>query len=182
MIPAGYRLRLAREGELEACIDIERRAAVRFAELGPAAEGLAEVMGAVVTPLLELERGLSDRGIFVAVDAADAPVGFALVRRVDDDAHLVELDVLPEHGRKGLGRALVVASLSWGVSRRLRRLTLSTLSFIPFNAPFYASLGFVVIEDDAMGPELRALVHDDETRGLPSDGRVVMARALPRSI
>ena len=175
-MPVGYRLRLARAEELQACTHIERRAAVRFAEVG-----LAEVMSTVVTPLAELERGVGDRGLFVAVEeATDAPVGFALVRRVDEEAHLVELDVLPEHGRKGLGRALVIAALSWGVERRLPRLTLSTLSFVPFNAPFYASLGFEVIEADAMGPELRALVHHDEGRGLPSDGRVVMARTLPR--
>lgn len=174
-VPEGYALRAARPDELDLCTDIERRAAARFAE-----HGLAEVMGTVVTPREQLDRGLAEGGLFVAVDASDRPVGFSLVTILDGDAHLVELDVLPEHGRKGLGRALVIAALAWGVRRRCPRLTLSTLDFVPWNAPFYASLGFEVVPLDGLSPSLRASVEADRARGLPDDGRVVMARALPR--
>lgn len=173
-VPDGYRIRLATTSELDLCVAIERRAAVRFQSVG-----LAEVMATVVTPRVALEQGVHERGLFVAVDASDGPVGFALVTTLDGEAHLLELDVLPEHGRKGLGRALVIAALAWGHERKLPRLTLSTLDFVPWNAPFYASLGFRALRDDELGEELRASQALDRARGLPDDGRVIMGRDLP---
>jgi len=175
VLPDGYRIRLATASELDACVAIERRAAVRFERVG-----LAEVMATVVTPAGVLEKGLSERGLFVAVDASDAPVGFALVTTLDGEAHLLELDVLPEHGRKGLGRTLVIAALAWGHERGLPRLSLSTLDFVPWNAPFYASLGFRVLADDELSEGLKKSRVEDRARGLPADGRVIMGRDLPR--
>lgn len=174
-VPAGYAIRLARAGELERLAEIERAAAMRFEPFD-----LHEVMRSVTTPRAALELGLIERGLFVAVDEGDVPVGFSLVTTLDGDGHLLELDVLPEHGRRGLGRALVVAALAWSAARRLPRLTLSTLSFIPWNAPFYAGLGFRVLEAHELGPALCESLALDRARGLPDDGRVVMARALAR--
>lgn len=172
--PEGYRVRLATEGELARCTEIERRAAVRFA-----AFDLAEVMGTVLTPLEALQRGVRERGLFVATHPEDGVVGFALVAELDGEAHLLELDVLPEHGRKGLGRTLVIATLAWGYGHHLPRMTLSTLSFVPWNAPFYASLGFRVLQEHELSEGLKASRAEDRARGLPDDGRVIMGRDLP---
>jgi GNAT superfamily N-acetyltransferase len=174
-VPAGYGIREARPDELDCLTEIEREASERFEPFG-----LAEVMRAVTTPREALERGVFERGLFVAVDAEGTPVGFSLVTTLDGEGHLVELDVLPAHGRRGLGRALVVATLAWCAARQLPRMTLSTLSFVPWNAPFYAALGFSVISEDELGPALRESAALDRARGLPDDGRVVMARALTR--
>lgn len=176
----GYAIRLARPSELEVCSDIERRAGARFFDLPGVGAALGAVMSTVVTPEAEFLRGLEERGLFVAViEATDQPVGFSLVTRLDADAHLVELDVVPEHGRLGLGRSLVIAALAWGVERELRRMTLSTLEFVPWNGPFYARLGFRPLEAEEVGSELRATVLSDLSRGLPDDGRVLLGRALP---
>ena len=58
-------------------------------------------------------------------------------------------------------------------------MTLSTLTLVPWNAPFYERLGFRVLREDEVGPELRATCAGDRERGLPDDGRVLMGRDLP---
>lgn len=172
---AGYAIRAARADELDRLTEIERRAASRFAEVG-----LAEVMASVVTPRAHLTAGLEHGRLAVAAERiTDAPVGFALVSVLDGDAHLEELDVLPEHGRRGLGRALVLAALAIGAREGRARMTLSTLASVPWNAPFYARLGFRELARDEIGPELAAACAVDRARGLPEDGRVLMVRALP---
>jgi ribosomal protein S18 acetylase RimI-like enzyme len=176
LVPPGYRLRPARADELDALTAIERAAAVRFREVG-----LEEVMASVVTPRAHLEAGLETGRLVVAATAPfGACVGFALVSVLDGDAHLEELDVLPEHGRRGLGRALVLNAMAIGAREGRPRITLSTLTLVPWNAPFYERLGFRALRDDEVGPELRAACAGDRERGLPDDGRVIMGRALPR--
>lgn len=174
-VPPGYWLRLARADELATLTAIERAAAVRFREVG-----LEEVMASVVTPRVHLERGLEAGRLIVAATAPPGPtVGFALVSVLDGDAHLEELDVLPEHGRRGVGRALVLNALAIAHREGRARMTLSTLTLVPWNAPFYQRLGFRVLEAAEVGPELRAACAGDRERGLPDDGRVLMARDLP---
>src|SRR5581483_9046568 len=55
----------------------------------------------------KLERALRDGRLWVVL-ADDAPVGFAHVELLETAAaHLEEIDVLPAHGRRGLGTRLV---------------------------------------------------------------------------
>ncbi|MGO9907868.1 MAG: hypothetical protein ACLPY3_19445 [Solirubrobacteraceae bacterium] len=55
-------------------------------------------------------------------------------------------------------------------------LTLTTFRDVPWNAPYYARLGFVVLEAGEQGPELRALI-ERERNSIPSDmARVAMRR------
>ena len=39
--------------------------------------------------------------LWVAVDEADSPIGFAMLAEIDQWLHLDELDVLPAYGRRG---------------------------------------------------------------------------------
>jgi hypothetical protein len=55
-------------------------------------------------------------------------------------------------------------------------VTLTAFRDVPWNAPYYARLGFVLIEPPDMGPELRALI-ERETSTIPRDApRVAMRR------
>lgn len=69
-------------------------------------------------------------------------VGFVQVLEIEGIAHLEQLSVLPEHGRRGYGRMLVTAAKSEALGRGHRELTLRTYRDVPWNAPFYASCGF----------------------------------------
>jgi len=113
-----------------------------------------------------------------AVFAAGEPaVGFVCVELVDGQAHIDQLSVLPEHGRRGIGRALVETAVGWAAASGYDELTLTTYRDVPFNAPFYRTLGFREVAD--LGPELAAIrAHERE---LGDDGfgpRVAMRRLL----
>jgi GNAT superfamily N-acetyltransferase len=85
----------------------------------------------------------------------DPAVGFACVDLVDGNPHIWQLAVHPDHGRQGFGRALVEATCDWARSRHFGAITLTTFRYVPWNGPFYESLGFVVVED--LSPELSAI-------------------------
>ncbi|MGG6294647.1 GNAT family N-acetyltransferase [Leptolyngbya sp. AN02str] len=89
-----------------------------------------------------------------------------------------ELDVLPAHGRQGLGRALVETVCQWAQQQGCQEMTLSTFRDIPWNAPFYAKLGFRLMDDSALTPALREIQQQEADYGLPIDDRVFMSRIL----
>ncbi|WP_315637564.1 MULTISPECIES: GNAT family N-acetyltransferase [Microbacterium] len=108
-------------------------------------------------------------------DHPSTPVGFAHVLEVDGEAHLEQLSVRPEHARRGVGRALVVAAQEEARRRGHRRLTLRTYADVPWNAPFYARCGF---EESAPDTDfLRALVGVEERLNLSVHGRRIQMTA-----
>lgn len=125
--------------------------------------------------------------LLVAADsgATDAPggvVGFAHVVLLEDGldvrAHLEQVSVLPAHGRRGTGAALVRAAAEEARWDGHDELTLCTYRDLPWNAPFYAGLGFEVVEPRGVLSAIRAREH---SLGLDEAGeRVVMKLALRR--
>jgi ribosomal protein S18 acetylase RimI-like enzyme len=172
-VSAPYRIRLARAADLGALPAIERAASALFTPYG-----LGELYADVMTLDEEVLGAFAENRVWIAADGADRPVGFAYGIVVDGQAHLEEIDVHPDHGRRGLGAALVEA-----VCDRARRdggafVTLTTMLDIPFNAPFYEKLGFRVIAEAAIGPGLRAILEGERAQGFPVDRRVAMRKDL----
>jgi GNAT superfamily N-acetyltransferase len=81
----------------------------------------------------------------VVLVAGDPPVGLCRIDAVGAGAHLEQLSVHPEHGRHGVGRALLRAGIDWAVVGGYPELTLTTFRDVPWNGPFYVSEGFVEI-------------------------------------
>jgi GNAT superfamily N-acetyltransferase len=109
--------------------------------------------------------------------AGDTPVGFAHVDvRESGAAHLEEIDVLPEHGRRGLGTRLLASVCSWAATEGFHAVTLTTFRDVPWNMPFYAGLGFEVIPRHELSPALLSAVRDETRRGLDPFRRVAMRR------
>jgi GNAT superfamily N-acetyltransferase len=104
-------------------------------------------------------------------------VGFVHVLEAEGLAHLEQLSVLPEHGRRGYGRMLVGAAKDEARQRGYAWLTLRTYADVPWNAPFYARAGFV--EEDAATPFHRRLIDTEVRLGLDRYGRrIQMATPL----
>lgn len=165
-----YAIAFARPRDLPLLASIELAAARLLTGHAPAPV-LAEV-----TSLEELETARRQQLLWVALDD-DAPVGFAHVKLLEARrAHLDELDVHPSHGRRGLGRQLVMAVCDWAAATGYAAVTLSTFRDPPWNMPFYARLGFDVIAPDDLSPALIAVVADERSRGLDPTRRVVMVR------
>jgi len=171
----GYAIRLAVASDHPQLPGIERSAAALFAQFG-----LAEIFARISTSSSDLEEGLRNGRLWVATVPDDEVVGFALARVVGDNAHLDELDVLPDHGRRGIGTALVEAFLRWARDSGFSGATLTTLQHVPWNAPFYERFGFQVLAPRELSPELSELLRQEIERGLPAENRVAMYRPIFR--
>ena len=119
-----------------------------------------------------------DRGDLLVAETEAGPVGFALLGVLGDDAHLCELDVVPEAAGRGIGRALIARSAELAAARGHGRLVLTTFRDVPFNAPFYARLGFREVGGDSAGPALDAILRAEAEAGFPADARCAMALGL----
>ena len=111
--------------------------------------------------------------------AGNRPVGFAYVEVFQPRiAHLDEIDVRPDHGRRGLGRRLVTAVCDWAQRVDFEAVTLSTFRDVPWNMPFYEKLGFEVVPNDMLSPALASVLADEARRGLDTNRGVVMRLTL----
>lgn len=98
---------------------------------------------------VSIERGSVRRAIFYCVALRDA--------------------------RKGWGRTLVEAAKNQAQKRGYRRISLRTYADVPWNAPFYATAGFV--EEEPATQFHRSLVGIETELGLDRYGRRVQMAA-----
>lgn len=171
-----YKIRPARPEDVPGLPDIEREAATLFA-------GWSEMLDLDLTTLRvnsieTLARAEQEGRLLVAAESDDRVVGFALLIEVDGLAHLEEIDVHPEHGRQGLGAALIEAAFDWAREKGYPAITLSTFRDVPWNGPFYRRHGFEIIEPALLTPGLLMIIESEKTIGLRIDLRVVMKRDL----
>jgi GNAT superfamily N-acetyltransferase len=125
--------------------------------------------------LAEFQEAADDGRLLVAVHKTSRkPVGFALLLVVDDNGHLHEIDVHPEHARQGLGALLVEAVVAWAQTNEFAWLTLTTFRHLRWNAPFYERHGFREFPNASLGPELAALREEESEAGLAYETRLAM--------
>ncbi len=167
-----YCIRLARVEELPALQEIERSAARLFAEIGFDAVANLDPL-----PLDFLQQQQRTGLVWVLAGVNDQPVGFAATRELDGALHLEEIDVHPEHGRRGLGKRLIEMLCLWAERQGYPAITLLTFRDVPWNAPFYSRLGFRVIEEDELGPGLLDMLARETQAWFPVV-RVCMRRDL----
>jgi GNAT superfamily N-acetyltransferase len=168
------RIRLATEADVAALQEIERAADALFERvMGQEPFGEDSTTAGV-------DR-MAEAGFVLMVAVGeddDRAIGFAHVIEVDGSAHLEQLSVPAEHGRRGHGRALVEAAAEEASARGHERLTLRTYADVPWNRPFYESCGFAV-SPPIDTPFHRGLVRAEAELGLLRHGRrVLMVRRL----
>jgi GNAT superfamily N-acetyltransferase len=134
---AQYQIRLARRDDIPLLPEIELEAATRFPP-GTFPAGMEDRV--LPVEIYDLARSVGQ--LWVATDATDRAVGFVLVRIIGSMAFIAELDVLPRHGRQGLGSALIECVKRWAKTIDLQELSLITFSHLAWNAPMYERLGF----------------------------------------
>lgn len=122
----------------------------------------------------ELQHYIDAGLLMVAVDERDRPIGYVGAIFEDVWLHVAEIDVARAWQRRGVGRALMKAALDAGRARKLQGATLTTDRFAPFNAPFYASLGFLILADDELPDRLRAILVREYAAGFDPARRVAM--------
>ena len=165
----GVTIRAARAGDIEALRDIERRAGARFRDVG-----LGHIADAEPLSADEL-RAFIDAGRAWTAEASDGQlVGYAVAEVVAGQGHLEQISVDPPQQGNGIGRALVDAVSNWARETGATALTLTTFTDVPWNRPLYEHLGFLVLAEDELGPELRAVRAHEAELGLDPGQRVCM--------
>lgn len=134
----GYDISAAKRSEVDALIEIDKAASTLFAPTGLLSEEALEdhVPADVLVHAAEIED------LFVARHFKDGPIGFALVSPRGGTLYLDQISVHPDHGRQGVGAALVRRVIAEARARKIRRVTLSTFRDLPWNGPFYRKMGF----------------------------------------
>jgi 8-oxo-dGTP pyrophosphatase MutT (NUDIX family)/GNAT superfamily N-acetyltransferase len=175
-IPPGGLARLcvrpAVEADLASLPEVERAADSVFREVG-----LEEVSDLPVVAA-DAHRGALDARLLLVAAVDDRLVGFARVEEVDGRAHLEQLSVVPAWTGCGIGRRLAEAAVGAARDAGHSAMTLRTYREVPWNAPFYARLGWAPLGESEWGPDLQALVTAERADGLDVTARVAMVRAL----
>jgi GNAT superfamily N-acetyltransferase len=162
-----------RVDDLEPIRAIEVRAGALFHQVGK-----PDIAGHPVPSAGELARFVDAGRSWVLAADGDVPAGFVLVDLVDGLAHIEQVSVDSPYARRGLGSTLMDHVGSWAAGRNIGALTLTTFREVPWNAPYYARLGFVELADEERGPELAALMADEAQHGLDPAERVAMIRPI----
>ncbi|MCO6186652.1 GNAT family N-acetyltransferase [Rhizobium sp. L1K21] len=122
----------------------------------------------------ELERCFNDGFLLGAFTHAERLIGYASAYIVENEIYVAELDVHPDFQRQGIGRRLMMALLSEAATRGFVSATLTTDRLAPFNMPFYAALGFKVVEPAVCPAYLLAILNRQIAAGLDPARRVAM--------
>jgi GNAT superfamily N-acetyltransferase len=119
-----------------------------------------------------VEYAQSGRSWVAVVD--DEVMGYILVGVLDDAAHIFHVCVHPANQGLGLGKALIEQVKGWARSTGRPAVTLATFYEVPWNGPLYEHLGFRVLDESELGPEMLARGELDVASGLSPQGQVAM--------
>lgn len=135
----GYAIRAANSGDIARLIAADIAASELFRPTGLIFD-MPEIPDGV--PADTLRDAMKD-DLLLTCEYDGVPIGFALLSvRGKTDFYLDQLSVDPEHGRKGVGTALVKTCFAWAERQGFTEIYLSTFRDLRWNGPFYKSLGF----------------------------------------
>jgi GNAT superfamily N-acetyltransferase len=146
--------------------DIERAAAVAFA-------GEPSIDPGRTRSAADYAR-LIRRGHSLAAHVGEAMAGFLVAQPFSRELHIWEMGVAPAFQRRGIGAGLVRAAQIDARNTGFKALTLTTFRDLPWNAPFYARLGFEEVTALDAHPRLAGELANEVDDGLPADRRCAM--------
>ena len=89
------------------------------------------------------------------------------------------MDVLPAHGRRGLGTLLLAQVCKWAEAQGHPAFdSLSTFRDVPWNGPFYSKIGFRTLQPSEWTSGMRAIRENEIQHGLRAEARLFMRREL----
>lgn len=162
-------IRLADHTDISALAAIERSAGELF-------RGTAMEFAMDDPPLdhATLEAALSDNTLWIARHT-DARAGFLCGSGIGTLLYIDELAVASQYQGHGLGRALMETCAA-NARGRFKCIALTTDRELPWNAPFYARLGFEEWENPPAA--IAAKLEEEIAHGFAADRRCAMRFSL----
>ena len=167
-----YTVERGRKSHVEFLQAVERAAGARFRDVG-----MADVAAGAPTPISILENRAEVGRLFVVLEQGGVPVGFVIWSPKDGRAYIEEVSVSPDHTGHKLA-ARMIDALANDVRGRLPFLSLTTFRDVPWNAPYYASLGFTELPRAQAGPEHEMSWRRQAEGGLDMSRRLLMTRPV----
>lgn len=133
--------------EAERLREIERAAGARFRDVG-----MADIADGDVTPASIFQDRATNARLLVVRDDARRAVGFLFWSPKDAAAYIEEVAVHPDHAGHKLA-ARLIDRLGHEVRGRVPCISLATFRDVPWNAPYYAKLGFTEVDRATLGPD-----------------------------
>ena len=171
-VVTAYRIEPGAASHVATLRDLERTAGARFRTIG-----MARIAEGDPTPAEILLDRAESRRLYVSLDGRDEPAGFLIWSSKDGFAYIEEVSVHPDHAGHRLA-ARMIDRLEADVRGRLPALTLATFRDVPWNAPYYAKLGFGELPLAAVGPDHRASWQRQADAGLDMSKRLFMIRPV----
>ncbi|WP_321878947.1 GNAT family N-acetyltransferase [Burkholderia cepacia] len=167
---ASILIRPATREDAAAMAAVEVAAAQRFRAIG-----MTHIAEAEPTDTAAVLARIDGGRAYVAVDMQGACVGFVFYRLLDAQRlYLEELDVAPSHAGQRIGARLIEQVSARAAREGIAEVVLSTFRDAPWNAPYYARLGFSIVDDATLDDTLRAIRAHHVARGLDETRRVFM--------
>lgn len=167
-------IRLAQPGDAQLLPAIETSAAQAFRQIAE----LSWLADSPPMPTARHHQLIALSTCWVALDAENRPQGFLSAEQHGNDLHVYELSVMQSMQGQGTGRRLMEAAKDYARSGRLGFVTLTTFKNVPWNAPFYARMGFEVIAAHELDPRFAAILSEEYQHGFAPNSRCAMAWAV----
>lgn len=169
---SGVTIRLGQPADIDAIRAVELAAGELFRSVG-----MDQIADDAPPDRRLLRRHIENKQLWVAL-VANQVAGYCMALPLDANAHLDQISVDPQFGRRGLGAALVSKVVRWSQSIGAGHLSLFTYADVPWNAPYYRSLGFRAVDPSALGPATFELWRRESATDLHNWNRVVMQREI----
>jgi len=164
-----WSLRLAHPEDAELMPAIETAAAIAFSD-DPDLQDL-DLDDPWEPPKL---RSMIRKGHCLVAHVGETMAGFLASQPFQRELHIWEMDVLPKFQKRGIGAGLVRACLVDARNSGFHAVTLTTFRDLPWNAPFYARLGFEEVPALDAHPRLASELALEADHGLPAERRCAM--------
>jgi GNAT superfamily N-acetyltransferase len=166
-------IRPAEPEDLQRMQDIEVAAGQLFHAIGM--DSVADA-----PPMTEEELAAYQRvgRAWTATESSGVAIAYILVDVLGAWAHIEQVTVHPEHSHRGIGSTLMAHVERWAAGTKLRGLSLTTFTGVPWNAPYYERLGFRQLPETEWTSEHGEVVRREKQHGLDAWPRTVMVREI----
>jgi len=164
------RIRSATAADLDTLAILEVRAGQVFHSVG-----MSEVADDV--PDQEALRRGQEQGLIWVAEVAGEIAGYIVATVLDGNAHIGQVSVAPAYARQRIGRLLISHVEDWGMRHSRPATTLTTFRDVPWNAPYYATLGYRELTGSEIGSEVSAeMNHEASLPGIDASRRCAMIK------
>ncbi|MGO4594857.1 GNAT family N-acetyltransferase [Leifsonia sp. 2TAF2] len=167
---------------------MHRKATVDDVQEVIAIKRAAAALYAQVDLPLQVDEDRAVRHWAAAVESAETYVweidgrvtAYLVLTEVDGALHIEQVSVHPDFAGKRIGAQLIQFADQLARERGAGWLTLTTFESVPWNAPYYTRLGFVVVPESEWTPGIAELMRTEALGYPPERKRVAMKRRVER--